>query len=373
MTVSDLRACTRKELAARAKRHQISGWHEMSKDELIQALIRRLRSRKVKSNGHAGRSKVVGSKNGRASRSGNGSHASNGRNGHSPARNGAARGKSDKTRSDVIAGAVRRLLKPTVMEQSAAAASGRDRLVARIHDAYWIFVQWTLTGRILDRAAAALGAEWHQAVPVLRLFDVTSHDAATCSKKWVRDVEIHGEIDHWYVPVDNPPRAYRLHIGYRTPSGQFFAMAQSNRIQMPRPGSAASRNGNGNGYDHHNGGGEPCAPRKLQDLRTAQLARGACAGTNGEDGLTGDFPFELETELIVHGSTHPDAELTLLGDRVPVRRDGTFSLRFCLPNGRQVIPAVAIHPHGAEQRTIVLGIERNTKELEPQPLDETGL
>src|ERR1700722_10723202 len=38
MTAASLRALTRKALAARAKKHQIAGWHEMTKDELVAAL-----------------------------------------------------------------------------------------------------------------------------------------------------------------------------------------------------------------------------------------------------------------------------------------------------------------------------------------------
>jgi hypothetical protein len=153
-------------------------------------------------------------------------------------------------------------------------------------------------------------------------------------------------------------------------------MAQSNRVAMPRPGSGGDGKKSGsNGQADH---ADTAAPRKFHDLRTAFVNRSLDLDADGMP-LSGggefstDFPFELETELIVHGSTHPEAEITLLGDRVPVRKDGTFSLRFSLPNGRQVIPAVAIHPHGAEQRTIVLGIERNTKELERQSLDESSM
>jgi hypothetical protein len=203
---------------------------------------------------------------------------------------------------------------------------------------------------------------------------VTASDEATSSKIYLRDIEIHGEIDHWYVPVENPPRAYRVHIGYRTPGGQFFAMAMSNRVHMPRAGAPSPRNGQTQNGSKNPDGSEVAAPRKRQNLNVTHVNRARESSDteyNGSGFLAG-FPFRLETELIVHGSTHPDAELTLLGDPVPVRKDGTFSLRFTLPNGRQVIPAVAIHPHGADQRTIVLGIERNTKELEPLPLDEMG-
>jgi hypothetical protein len=40
-------------------------------------------------------------------------------------------------------------------------------------------------------------------------------------------------------------------------------------------------------------------------------------------------------------------------------------MRFSLPDSRQIIPAVATSPDGNEERTIVLAVERNTKQLEP--------
>ena len=48
-----------------------------------------------------------------------------------------------------------------------------------------------------------------------------------------------------------------------------------------------------------------------------------------------------------------------------VMPDGSFTVRYSLPNCRQVIPAVARSSDGLEQRTIVLAVERNTKSMEP--------
>jgi len=45
-------------------------------------------------------------------------------------------------------------------------------------------------------------------------------------------------------------------------------------------------------------------------------------------------------------------------------------MRFSLPDSRQIIPAVAISPDGVEERTIILAVERNTKQLEPLVRDE---
>jgi hypothetical protein len=86
-----------------------------------------------------------------------------------------------------------------------------------------------------------------------------------------------------------------------------------------------------------------------------------------------DFHFEIDAELIVYGSTEPNAKVTLQGEAVQVRPDGTFTVRFSLPDSRQIIPAVAASPDGVEERTIVLAVERNTKELEPMIHDGNEL
>ena len=78
-----------------------------------------------------------------------------------------------------------------------------------------------------------------------------------------------------------------------------------------------------------------------------------------------EFPFHVDTELIVHGVTHPDARVTLRGEPVRLRPDGTFAVRFSLPDRRHVLPVVAQSGDGAEQRTIVLAVDRNTKVMEP--------
>ena len=77
------------------------------------------------------------------------------------------------------------------------------------------------------------------------------------------------------------------------------------------------------------------------------------------------FWFQLDAELIVYGATEPSAKVTLQGVPVKLRNDGTFTLRFSLPDNRQIIPAVATSADGIEERTIVLAVERNTKHLEP--------
>ena len=77
-------------------------------------------------------------------------------------------------------------------------------------------------------------------------------------------------------------------------------------------------------------------------------------------GKTRGFWFRLGTELIVYGATEADAKVTLQGRPVKLRPDGTFTVRFELPDGKQVIPAVAESADGAERITITPTVDKKT-------------
>jgi len=58
------------------------------------------------------------------------------------------------------------------------------------------------------------------------------------------------------------------------------------------------------------------------------------------------FWFNVNAELVVYGSTEPNAQVMLGGRPVQLRADGTFSFRFALPDGRYALPASAYSVEG---------------------------
>ena len=70
----------------------------------------------------------------------------------------------------------------------------------------------------------------------------------------------------------------------------------------------------------------------------------------------------MRTELIVYGATEPKAAVTLQGQPIKLRPDGTFSVRMDLPDGAQTIPVQATSPDGVETRTITPIVTRETEE-----------
>ena len=73
------------------------------------------------------------------------------------------------------------------------------------------------------------------------------------------------------------------------------------------------------------------------------------------------FFFEIGTELIVYGRTEPDAKVKLGDKKVDLRPDGTFSLRFALPDGKIALPFTAVSNDKIETRKISTAVERKTE------------
>jgi hypothetical protein len=370
MKRQELLDCTKKELVDMARRQGVAGWHGMTKDELVMALAhRRSKSRKKP---------LRSSKTGRPPTATRRSAPVQ----HAAARNTSPEEKVESSKFDV--GTPTRDLSARVPKELPA-GYGKDRIVAMVRDPYWLHTYWELTRHAIQRAEAALGQEWHGARPILRLLDVTSKEVSGNSERLVRDIEIHGGCNNWYIDVSHPPRSYRVDIGYLARSGKFYVLARSNVVTTPRAGISDVIDENWADLDSRkadriyamSSGFDPSASSlEVKEFFEERLRRpmGSPAVASFGSGLLPGgkhcpFVFSIDAELIVYGSTEPNARVTLQGQPVTLRNDGTFTMRFKLPDSRQIIPAVAMAPDGREERTIVLAVERNTRQLEPMNHD----
>jgi hypothetical protein len=252
----------------------------------------------------------------------------------------------------------------------------QDRLVVMVRDPYWLHAYWELNPRTVERAQSALGQNWHGTKPVLRVFRV----AADGSAEIHREIFIHGGVSHWYVDVQNPPQQYRMEAGYLTAGGQFYCLVRSNTVTTPPAGTSDSVDKNWTDIDQNadrifamsGGYSQRGTSLELQELLEERLRRPMGSpmqtryGGGAARAMTGtqELPFAVDAELMVYGVTDPHAHVTLQGEPVPLRPDGSFTVRMGLPDRRQVIPVIASSADGVEQRTIILAVERNTKVLE---------
>jgi len=376
-----LQGRTKHELADLAKKKGILGYARLTKDRLIVKLLAYYKK------AVEARKRIVGKVPTRVVA--DGKHARMGTNGKAPHRSrpqiAAARDTNGSTEEE-IEGSKFDVGVPTKdlsvkVPKELPGGYGKDRIVVMVRDPFWLHAYWEMTRQAVKRAEAALGQDWHGAKPILRVLDVTSHDTTNSAEQAVKDIEIHGGCNNWYLEVQNPPRSYRVDIGYLSRSGQFYVLARSNVVTTPRAGISDHIDENWADFDTAkadrifamSGGFDPTASSlELKQLFEERLRRpmGSPAVTSFGSGAfqygkARSFWFNLDAELIVYGATEPTAKVTLQGEPVKLRNDGTFTMRFSLPDSRQIIPANAISADGVEERTIVLAVERNTKSLEP--------
>jgi uncharacterized protein len=250
-----------------------------------------------------------------------------------------------------------------------------------VRDPYWLQACWTVARLSVKRAEAALAEHWHTAHPVLRLLEVDGGHTTSTSERVVREIDVHGGVTNWYIEVSNPPQGFRVELGYKSGTGKFFSICRSNTVHTPAPDSSDVIDENwtdvaenyervfalSGGYMEDNNSGE------LQELLEERLRRPMTPNTSSQFGSGAervlnrnrDLDFHVDAEMILYGRTKADAKVTLAGEPIKLRADGSFTVRLAMPDKRQVLPVVASTPDGVEQRTIVIAVERNTKVLEP--------
>jgi hypothetical protein len=402
-TASSLKSQSIKDLTRLAKKSGVNVGNSMRKDDLVRALLRAKKPKKVvakpvskpaakrpaKSVSISAKRKRPAAKTPERRPTPAKVHASHTNGTHKP--HAKAKGTSPKTQDKISqkihqAHAVRERLKDlstayTKAGTVAKKGTDKDRIVLMVRDPYWLQVSWQVTRISVKRAEAALAEQWHTARPILRLMEVDGGATTSTAERVVREIDVHGGVTNWYIDVPDPPHSYRAELGYIAGNGKFFAICRSNSVSTPSPDTADAIDENwtdiaenyekvyamSGGYSEENASGE------LQEVFEERLQRPMTPPTSSQFGVGAervlnkhrDFRFNVDAEMIVFGATKPDARVTLAGEPVKLRPDGSFTIRLSMPDKRQVLPIVSSSADGVEQRTVVIAVERNTKVLEP--------
>jgi hypothetical protein len=397
MNRDQLHARSKQQLASLARKRGISGWEQMKKDELVTALVAKHADKRQRPKAPVVRAATavaepparVAKDNSKKTGKPDADNASKPAKAIKPVRSaardtsgGISSGEEQIERAKFDVGIPTKDLSLKV-PKNLPTGYGKDRVVLMVRDPFWLHCYWEITHHSIQRAEAALGQDWHGSKPILRVVDVTSQDTTSTSESVVREIEIHGGCNNWYIEVNQPPRTFRVDVGYISRRGQFYVLARSNTVSTPRANISDTVDENWADFDPQqadrifamSSGFDPAATSssiELKQMLEERLRRplGSPSLSSFGSGALGSgkgrkFWFQLDAELIVFGATEPNARVTLQGEPVKLRPDGTFTMRFSLPDSRQIIPAVAVSVDGVEERTIVLAVERNTKQLEP--------
>jgi len=256
-----------------------------------------------------------------------------------------------------------------------------DRLVLMVRDPFWLHAYWEISAKTMERAKVALGHVWYTSVPVLRLFRLSADGTGAPKRQLMRDVPVHGGVNNWYLDVTNPPSTFIVELGYLTREKKFYPTLSSNIVETPQQqviDELEKLDGNWKGVADDLGrvfklsSGE----RNSQELKEVMeeqlgrpmspqlLSRYRVAKQGNIDKPRRNFQFVAEVDVIIHGKSDPNVQVTIRNEPVTVNQDGTFAVRFALPEKRHLFSIEAEGSDGVEMQRTILTLERNTRVLE---------
>jgi hypothetical protein len=257
---------------------------------------------------------------------------------------------------------------------------GDNQIYLLVRDPYWIYSYWEIQEGHQQHHLAKLGGNWESVVSVLRVYDTTEKKKASS----FYDIVLQNMSRSWYINTQ-PNRSYFVEIGLLHRDGRFICLARSNHVTTPRSGMSEIIDDQWMSIDFDkmyalSGGfqvGKSSAElRRLMEERlksaiTSGSGAGAVSSMSSPVKIQKrGFHFWLECELIIYGGTESNAKVTMQGRPVQLRPDGTFTLRYGLPDGKFIFDCHAASADGIEERVITPTVSRSTER--PAPVLKAG-
>ncbi len=256
---------------------------------------------------------------------------------------------------------------------------GDTRIVLQVRDPQWAHAYWEINEQTKAELRHTLGDEGYaRSSFILRVYDVTDIEFTGDNAHSFSDIHVFEGANNWYIHLGRPDRAFLLDLGLISPHGQFILIARSNVVRTPRDTYSDVVDEQwmvvdeafreiyraSGGFNVGASSGEirqAMSQRLLHELSSGAVSSLSSPVRKAAPSAGKDFWLVVNTELIVYGATEPDARLTVQGKNVKLRPDGTFSLRFALPDGDQHIPVHAVNNDGDMERTITHVVQKSTR------------
>lgn len=253
---------------------------------------------------------------------------------------------------------------------------GDNKIVLLVRDPWWVFAYWEIRRDKEEEVVKNIEKSGDSPQrSVLRVYDITDLNFNGANAHSFFDIDLKGLASNWYINVGNPNRSWIVDIGIVSQKGKFYVLARSNTVRTPRFGMSDQLDaewmmpeedywrmfGLSGGFGVGKGSlevREMFKKRLEEQITSGAISSGASFYRKPAERK---FWLVVNTELIVYGATEPDAKLTVQGKEIKLRPDGSFTLRFALPDGKQVIPVEAHSKDGIDSRRITPIVTRKTE------------
>jgi hypothetical protein len=261
------------------------------------------------------------------------------------------------------------MLMQGVNQQELPLGYDRDKMVLAVRDPWWLYTYWEVKNSTWDKFKSQLQDEFFKAKRVLRVYDVSDIVFNGLNAHKFFDIQIREDALSWYIDIGAAGRSWCVDLGLILSDGRFITILRSNVVQTPLDGPSritdeewmipddmfAKLYGMGFGLGRTSPAGGVWRKSIVSSPGIASMASPV------KKAAPRSFWLEVNCELIVYGATVPTAKVTVQNKPIALRRDGTFTLRFALPDGKQVIPVKAESKDGLEERAITPIVNRETK------------
>lgn len=249
-------------------------------------------------------------------------------------------------------------------------------------DPNWMFIYWEITENALKNLRRDHGDDvLKTGRQVIRVYDVSGPADGGQPVKYF-DIPVMFEAKSWYVNVQEGGRAYCCEVGLAMPDGSFLGLVKTNTVNLPggRVSDVTDEKWMAvtadfdkllqlSGVEYIGKGSGEVAKSLAQrwEMLRAVFSRASSWGVSSMSSQALQRPGEqkpfwlvADCELILYGATEPDAFVTVSGRRVNLNPDGTFSMRFALPDGAVDLPVKALSKDETDSRGIDIKVTRAT-------------
>ncbi len=248
-------------------------------------------------------------------------------------------------------------------------------------DPNWMFIYWEIT----DNSKALIAREhghdvFEKARHVIRVYDVSANDGK--DPKYF-DIPVMIGARSWYINVQAGGRAYCCEVGLVMPDGRFIGIVKTNTVNLPagRVSDVTDEKWMSvspdfdkllqiSGVEYIGKGSGEVAKSLAQrwEMLRSVFSRASSWGVSSmssqaltrPEAAEKKFWLVADCELILYGATEPDAFVTVSGRKVALNPDGTFSMRFALPDGNMDLPVKALSKDETDSRQIEIKVTRKT-------------